>query len=150
MFEKMHDGAILPEVAHLGDAGWDLHADKPVTIAPGEYALVPTGVRALVPQGCVGLVCPRSGLAAKHGVTVLNAPGVVDSGYTGEVGVLLVNHGAQDFVVAAGDRIAQMVFLGAMVTVEMPSWPFDQPSEEALAAQANGERGDKGFGSTGV
>jgi len=100
----------LPAYAHPGDAGADLVAAESVTIAPGERAVVPTGVAMALPDGFVGLVHPRSGLAARLGVTVLNAPGTVDAGYRGEIMVILVNHDRQHPVrISRGDRIAQLV-----------------------------------------
>jgi dUTP pyrophosphatase len=100
----------VPSYAHPGDAGADLHAATDVTLAPGERALVPTGVALALPDGYVGLVHPRSGLAARHGITIVNAPGTVDAGYRGEVLVNLVNlDPREDFTVHRGDRIAQLV-----------------------------------------
>ena len=100
----------VPSYAHAGDAGADLHAATDVTLAPGERFLVPTGVALALPEGYVGLVHPRSGLAARHGVTVVNAPGTVDAGYRGEVLVNLVNLDPREpFSVRRGDRIAQLV-----------------------------------------
>lgn len=103
-------GLPVPAYAHEGDAGADLYAAVGVRLAPGERTLVPTGVAIALPPGYVGLVHPRSGLAARLGVTVLNAPGTVDAGYRGEILVNLVNHDAvQTAVIARGDRIAQLV-----------------------------------------
>jgi dUTP pyrophosphatase len=100
----------VPSYAHDGDAGADLHAATDVTLAPGERSLVPTGVALALPDGYVGLVHPRSGLAARHGVTIVNAPGTVDAGYRGEVLVNLVNLDPREpFSVRRGDRIAQLV-----------------------------------------
>ena len=100
----------LPSYAHPGDAGADLHAATDVVLAPGERALVPTGVALALPEGFVGLVPPRSGLAARHGITIVNAPGTVDAGYRGEILVNLVNLDRREpFTVRRGDRIAQLV-----------------------------------------
>src|ERR671931_213311 len=99
----------LPSYARAGDAGLDLHAAAAVTLAPGERALVPTGFAIAIPPGFAGFVLPRSGLALRHGITVLNAPGLIDAGYRGEVKALLVNHDARTQSVARGDRIAQLV-----------------------------------------
>jgi dUTP pyrophosphatase len=100
----------VPSYAHDGDAGADLHAATDVVLAPGERSLVPTGVALALPEGYVGLVHPRSGLAARHGVTIVNAPGTVDAGYRGEVLVNLVNLDPREpFSVRRGDRIAQLV-----------------------------------------
>lgn len=129
----------LPSYAHVGDAGADLHAAADVTLAPGQRALVGTGVACELPQGYAGFVHPRSGLAARHGVTVLNAPGTVDAGYRGEIKVNLVNTDvAQPVTVQRGDRIAQLV-VQAVAQVrfhEVDSLP-DAP------------RGADGHGSTG-
>lgn len=106
----LHPAAVPPTYAKDGDAGADLAAVAEVTLAPGERALVPTGVALAVPEGWVGLVHPRSGLAARHGISVVNAPGTVDSGYRGEVLVNLVNLDPREpFTVHPGDRIAQLV-----------------------------------------
>ncbi len=132
------DPAIpLPAYAREGDAGLDLSAAEPVTLAPGARRLVPTGLRVAIPGGHAGLVLPRSGLAQRSGVTVLNAPGLIDSGYRGEIGVLLVNHGAQAVTIGRGERIAQLVVqaVGRATLVEVAELP---PSE----------RGAGGFGST--
>jgi dUTP pyrophosphatase len=100
----------LPSYAHPGDAGADLRAAADLTLAPGERSLVPTGVALAIPDGWVGLVHPRSGLAAKHGISIVNAPGTVDAGYRGEILVNLINLDPRDaFTVRRGDRIAQLV-----------------------------------------
>jgi dUTP pyrophosphatase len=130
----------VPSKATDGAAAFDLCAADFVSIAPGDHALVPTGFAWQVPVGFVGLVCPRSGLALKCGVTVLNAPGVIDSDYRGEVGVILVNHGSSDFHIAPGDRIAQLLLtpaVGGCCVTEVP-----------LLGET--KRGAGGFGSTGV
>ncbi|MGJ4094736.1 dUTP diphosphatase [Corynebacterium macclintockiae] len=128
----------MPNIAHAGDAGLDLTTTQRVIIPPGEWELVPTGMRDLVPAKHVGLVCPRSGLAARHGVTVLNAPGVIDAGYEGEVKVILINHGVSRFVAEPGDKVAQLVVL------ELPGM------YEALQPVKGEARGGGGFGSTGA
>lgn len=128
-----------PTHANPSDAGADLFANETVTLAPGERALVGTGTAIALPDRTVGLVAPRSGLAAKHGITIVNAPGVIDSGYRGEVKVSLLNTDASEtYVVNAGDRIAQLLVM------PIPAVEF-VPVEELPA----GERGDAGFGSTG-
>ena len=100
----------MPSYAHPGDAGADLHAARDATLAPGERVLVPTGIALALPDGYVGLVHPRSGLAARHGITIVNAPGTVDAGYRGEILVNLVNlDPSEAFTVRRGDRIAQLV-----------------------------------------
>jgi dUTP pyrophosphatase len=130
----------LPSAQHPGDAGYDLHARVDVAIAPGARALVPTGFSMALPPGYAGFVQPRSGLALKHGITVLNAPGLVDAGYRDEIKVLLVNLDATEtFVIHRGDRIAQLV-VQAVVEVH---WAEVDELEGS-------RRGTGGFGSTGV
>lgn len=137
------EGLGLPAHAEPGSAGLDLRAavpdGAPVVLAPGAFALVPTGLQVALPPGTEGQVRPRSGLAMKHGVTVLNSPGTVDSSYRGEVGVLLVNHGSVPFTVVRGERIAQLV-VASYVPVRLV--PADTLDETA--------RGAGGFGSTGT
>lgn len=107
---RLDPGLPVPRYAHPGDAGADLHAACDLVLEPGERSLVPTGVALAIPQGYVGLVHPRSGLAARHGVTIVNAPGTVDAGYRGEILVNLVNLDPREaFRVSRGDRIAQLV-----------------------------------------
>ncbi|MGO3648973.1 dUTP diphosphatase [Agrococcus casei] len=131
-------GENTPEYAHPGDAGADLRASEAITLEPGDRALVATGIRIALPDGFVGLVHPRSGLAAKHGVTVLNTPGTIDAGYRGEVKVILANLGRESFSVEPGDRIAQLV----VQRVER--------AEFIRVEQLPGsDRGEGGFGSTG-
>ncbi|BCG76641.1 dUTP diphosphatase [Mesorhizobium sp. 113-3-3] len=137
------EGLPLPAYESAGAAGMDLRAavpdDRPLLILPGKRALVPTGLILEIPEGMEGQVRPRSGLAFKHGLTVLNSPGTVDSDYRGEVKVLLVNLGDEDFAVTRGMRIAQIVFAAVtQVTVE----------ERSLAGGT--ARGSGGFGSTGT
>jgi dUTP pyrophosphatase len=136
---KLKDEAVLPARAHDGDAGLDLYACEAAHIGPGERWSVGTGVAVEVPEGHAGLVLPRSGLAKKHGIALVNSPGLIDSGYRGEIRVLLLNTDpAEIFRVEPGDRIAQL----AIVPIA-----FAEPVErEALAESA---RGDGGFGSSG-
>jgi dUTP pyrophosphatase len=131
----------LPSAASPGSAGFDLRAavETDRVIRPGERALVPTGLVLEIPPGCEGQVRPRSGLALRHGIGILNAPGTIDSDYRGEVGVILINLGEAPFTVARGDRIAQLVFS----RLESVEW------EEADDLAGSG-RGEGGFGSTGV
>jgi dUTP pyrophosphatase len=129
----------LPTYAREGDAGLDLHAATPVTLAPGARALVRTGIAVAIPPGCAGFVLPRSGLALRHGVTVLNAPGLIDAGYRGELQVLLVNLDPRAAVtLERGERVAQLVIqrVEAAALVEVTELP-------------GSERGAGGFGSTG-
>ena len=138
-FRRLSEAARAPARAHDGDAGYDLHAAEPVVLGPGERASVGTGIAVAIPDGHAGLVLPRSGLAARHGISVVNAPGLIDAGYRGEVRVLLLNTDLQSaFEVAAGDRIAQLL----VVRVEGPQL------EEAGELDETG-RGGSGFGSTG-
>ena len=134
------DAALpLPAYARADDAGLDLQAAEAVTLAPGARALVPTGIALAIPAGFAGLVLPRSGLALRHGVTVLNTPGLVDAGYRGEVKVLLVNHGQLPVTLERGDRVAQLVVHRIERVVLAPV--------EELPDSA---RGTGGFGSSGV
>ena len=139
-------GLPLPERATPEAAGMDLRAAIPAgetwTLAPGERRLVPTGLVMAIPSGYEGQVRPRSGLAVKHGVTVLNAPGTIDADYRGEVQVILINHGAVPFAIQRGERIAQ--FLLAPV----PFWEWRPESEAATLGDT--ERGQGGHGSTGT
>jgi len=128
----------LPTRQTPQSAGLDLHANISVTIPKGEHTLVPTGIKVALLFGYEAQVRPRSGLARKHGVTVLNAPGTIDADYRGEVGVMLINHGAKDFAIQRGDRIAQLV----IAKVEMIDF---QEVDELPDTQ----RGDGGYGSTG-
>lgn len=130
----------LPRYARSGDAGLDLRSSSHVTIAPGERAVVPCGIKLAIPDGYAGLVIPRSGLAAKHGITIVNAPGLIDSGYRGEIKAVLLNTDAQEsFEVNPGDRIAQLVI------ISVPS--IELMEEEELNITS---RGECGFGSSGV
>lgn len=133
------DTAQSPRRAHDGDAGADLVADEDVVIAPGGRALVGTGIALALERGTVGLVHPRSGLAHRHGVTVLNAPGTIDFGYVGEVKVNLFNAGTDEFTVTRGMRIAQLV----IQRVELPAFTI-------VDELAPTDRGGAGHGSTGV
>jgi dUTP pyrophosphatase len=135
-------GLPLPAYQSAHAAGLDLLAavpeEAPMILAPGKHALVPTGLTIALPPGFEAQVRPRSGLAAKHGVTVLNSPGTIDADYRGEVGVLLINHGETPFTIRRGERIAQMV-IAAVVRAELV----------AVTSHSATERGSGGFGSTG-
>ncbi|MBN7792502.1 dUTP diphosphatase [Microbacterium esteraromaticum] len=131
--------ANVPAYAHPGDAGADLVSTEAVRLEPGERALVPTGVRIALPEGYAAFVVPRSGLAVKHGITVVNTPGTVDAGYRGEIKVTLLNTDSkQAYDVAVGDRIAQLIIM-----------PVVQARFEPVEALPDSVRGDGGFGSTG-
>jgi dUTP pyrophosphatase len=137
--KKVRDGAVVPVRAYNGDAGMDLAACERVELAPGARALVATGLAIAIPDGYAGYVQPRSGLAAKHGISIVNTPGLVDSGYRGELLVNLVNHDEkQPFVVEPGMRIAQLVIL------QVP--PVELVEVDDLPES---ERGVDGFGSSG-
>ena len=138
-FKKVHPDASLPSYAHPGDAGMDVRSVEDVELAPGARALVHTGLVMILPPGWEAQVRPRSGLALKHGVTVLNTPGTIDAGYRGEVGVILANLGDVAFPVRKGDRIAQIV-VAPVTTADI---------EEAEVVDET-DRGSGGFGSTGV
>jgi dUTP pyrophosphatase len=138
-FMRLTAAARPPVRAHGDDAGYDLHAAEAARIEPGARASVGTGIAIAIPGGHAGLVLPRSGLAARHGITLANAPGLIDAGYRGEVKVLLLNTDhSEPFSVAPGDRIAQLI----LVRVETP------PVEEVAELGAS-DRGEGGFGSSG-
>lgn len=136
--KKLSDDAVLPEYAHPGDAGLDLFANGDAEIGTGESAMIGTGIAIQVPAGTEAQIRPRSGLALKHAVTVLNTPGTIDEGYRGEVGVILINHGRGPFRVEKGMKIAQMV-------IE----PVTRVDVEEVAELSDSARGAGGFGSTG-
>ena len=136
---RLRSDAVLPARAYAADAGLDLVACERVELEPGERGIVPTGVAVAVPEGHAGFVLRRSGLAANHGVTVLNAPGLVDSGYRGEIRVILLNTDRRErFVVEPGTRVAQLVVL--------PVAPLEAVEVDALPGS---DRGEGGFGSSG-
>jgi dUTP pyrophosphatase len=137
---RLHEDAVLPERAYAGDAGLDLAACARHELGPGERALVGTGLAVAVPEGYAGFVQPRSGLAARHGISVVNSPGLVDSGYRGEIRVALLNTDAREpFVVEPGMRIAQLVVLAV---------PEVEPIEVEQLPES--ERGARGFGSSRI
>ena len=138
-FRKIHPDAVLPSYAHPSDAGMDVRSVAELVIPPGGRALVPTGLVVLLPPLYEAQVRPRSGLALKHGVTVLNTPGTIDSGYRGEIGVILANFGDAPFKIAKGDKVAQLVIA-----------PVTQPEIVETAEVDETDRGAGGFGSTGV
>lgn len=138
-FKRIHPDATLPAYAHASDAGMDVRSVEDLTIPAGRRALVHTGLVMELPLGYEAQVRPRSGLALKHGITVLNTPGTIDAGYRGEVGVILANFGDADFAVKKGDKIAQIVIA-----------PVTQPEIVEVADVNATDRGTGGFGSTGV
>ena len=136
--KKLNGNAIIPTRQTANSAGYDLYASEDVTVAAHKYAAVGTGISVEMPNNIEGQVRPRSGLAFKHGITVLNSPGTIDADYRGEIRVCLINHGETEYAVHAGDRIAQIVFAAVA------------PTELMEAAQlGETERGEGGFGSTG-
>ena len=137
--EKIDKSVELPKYAHPGDAGMDVCANEDIEIPEHDWALVHTGIKVAVPEGFEMQVRPRSGLALKHGITVLNTPGTIDSGYRGEVGVILMNHNNKHFAIKKGDRIAQLV-IAPVISVRIVEGNVDKATE----------RGEGGFGSTGV
>lgn len=138
-FKRIHPDAVLPSYAHPSDAGMDVRSVDDLVIPPGKRALVHTGLVMLLPPMYEAQVRPRSGLALKCGVTVLNTPGTIDSGYRGEVGVILANFGDADFQVKKGDKIAQIVVA-----------PVTQPEIMETDTIDDTDRGAGGFGSTGI
>ena len=138
-FKRVDPAAVLPAYARPGDAGMDLCACEEAVLRPGERRLVRTGLVMELPQGAEAQVRPRSGLALKHGVTLLNAPGTIDAGYRGEIGVILVNLGQEPFAVRAGMRVAQMVVA-----------PVARAEVAEVAEVSGTERGAGGFGSSGL
>lgn len=141
LVRQVRGAVALPTYATADAAGLDLRAaiDEPVVLAPGERGLVPTGLALAIPRGYEGQVRPRSGLALRHGVTVVNSPGTIDADYRGEVGIVLVNHGNEPFTVNPGDRIAQLV-LAPVLRAEL----------ELVDELPETERGVGGYGSTGL
>lgn len=140
-FRRLVPGARAPSRAHEGDAGYDLRSVEEAELPPGERALVGTGISVAVPDGYAGLVLPRSGLAVRHGISLVNTPGLIDSGYRGEIKVPLINHDAREtFRVEPGMRVAQLVLVRAAAA--------DFVEVELLEAGSDG-RGEGGFGSSG-
>jgi dUTP pyrophosphatase len=138
--EVLITASVIPNYSHPGDAGADLHSTEAVVLAPGERALLGTGVSIALPDGYAAFVVPRSGLAAKHGITVVNSPGTVDAGYRGEIKVTVLNTDrTEPYSIGAGDRIAQLVI---MPVVRAEFIPVDR--------LPGSQRGEGGFGSTGL
>jgi dUTP pyrophosphatase len=136
---RLDERAVLPTRAHHGDAGLDLYALEPAVLEPGRRASVGTGIAVEIAPGHAGLVLPRSGLAARHGISIVNAPGLIDAGYRGELRVLLLNTDReQPFEIAAGSRIAQLVIVAVALPVPVQ-----------VQALKESERGEGGFGSSG-
>ncbi|MGK7921541.1 MAG: dUTP diphosphatase [Trichodesmium sp.] len=137
--KKLDESAIIPFYAHQGDAGLDLFSIDELTINPGESKLIHTGISIELPSGTEAQIRPRSGLALKHQITVLNTPGTIDETYRGEIGIILINHGKHSFQVTKGMKIAQMV-IASVLSVKV----------EEVAQLSTTERDISGFGSTGI
>lgn len=138
-FVLLNQNAKVPQKSHDDDAGFDLFAVEEFVLHPREYACIPTGLSIELPSGTEAQIRPRSGLAAKHGVTVLNTPGTIDAGYRGEIKVILINHGKEDLSIHPGMRIAQMVIK-----------PVHEISFTEVLVLQESARGEGGFGSSGV
>ena len=136
---KLNPSAVVPHYAHAGDAGLDLFAVEETEILPGETKLIKTGIAIALPPGTEAQIRPRSGLALKHSITVLNSPGTVDAGYRGEVAIILINHGKKAFHIVPGMKAAQMVVTSII-----------QPKVTVVKELDNTSRDIKGFGSTGA
>jgi dUTP pyrophosphatase len=138
--EVLINASIIPQYAHPGDAGADLHAAESLVLAPGMRALVSTGVSIALPDGYVAFVVPRSGLATKHGISIVNSPGTVDAGYRGEIKVTPLNTDlTESFAISAGDRIAQLIIM-----------PVSRATFIPVEKLPGSQRGEGGFGSTGL
>jgi dUTP pyrophosphatase len=139
LVKLLDEGVSVPEYKHPGDAGLDLPSRIDIVIEPGERAMVPTGLAVAIPNGYAGLVLPRSGLAVRHGIGLVNSPGLIDSGYRGEVAVVLINTDkTQPFRISRGDRIAQLMIQ-----------KVEEVAVVAVEDLADSQRGAGGFGSTG-
>lgn len=138
-FVKLREGAHIPQKAHEDDAGFDLYASEDFLLKAHSFGCVPTAISMELPRGTEAQVRPRSGLAAGHGITVLNAPGTIDAGYRGEVKVILINHGDNDFEITAGMRIAQLVISSVI-----------NASFVEVSSLDRSDRGEGGFGSSGT
>ena len=138
-FLRLDPELSVPHRVHHSDAGMDLHARSDAVIAPGEWAMIPTGIAVAIPEGHAGLVAPRSGLAARHGISVVNGPGVIDAGYRGEIKVILINHGAESLEINRSDRVAQLLVV-----------PVALPELVEVEDLPDSSRGAGGFGSSGA
>lgn len=136
--EKINEKAIIPSYANEGDAGLDLYSVEKLVLAPGGRGLVHTGIKIELPKSTEAQIRPRSGLALKNGISLVNSPGTIDEGYRGEIGVIVINHGLESFTVEEGMKIAQMVI--------KPVWRVEV---EEVSSLSDSERGEKGYGSSG-
>lgn len=139
-FNKLQKDAKIPSYSKIGDAGMDLSSIEEVSIPASEKLIIKTGIRVVIPKGTVGLICPRSGLASRYGITVVNSPGILDQGYRGEIMVALINHSKCNYVVKKGDRIAQLVITPFINCEILETEDFYEDTE----------RGTGGFGSSGI
>jgi len=137
--KKLREDAIIPSYAHEDDAGVDLHSCEEHILNPGERVLVKTGLSVSIPRNFEAQIRPRSGLALKHGISIVNTPGTIDSGYRGEIGIIVINHGKDVFKIEKGKKIAQMVFK-----------EIEQVEFEEVDELDSSNRGEGGFGSTGL
>lgn len=137
--ERVNEKAIVPNYAHDGDAGLDLYSIDELALSPGERALIHTGIKIQLPKNTEAQIRPRSGLALKHGISLVNSPGTIDEGYRGEIGIIVINHGNEVFKVEEGMKIAQMVI--------KPVWRVEV---EEVNEMSETDRGAKGYGSSGI
>lgn len=137
--KRINKAAIIPKYAHQGDAGLDLYSIEDKLLSSGDRCIIKTGIIIELPQGTEAQIRPRSGLAIKHGITLLNTPGTIDEGYRGEIGIIVINHGKEDFNITKGMKIAQMV-IQKVLTVDIIE-------ESELTTSV---RGKNGFGSSGI
>ncbi len=137
--KKIKESAILPHYAHKGDAGVDIYSIENYVLRPGQRILVSTGLSMAIPKGYEGQIRPKSGLALKHGITTCNSPGTIDSGYRGEIRVIVINHGSEEFKIEKETKIAQMIFN-----------KVEEAEFEEVEELENTRRGNEGFGSTGL
>jgi dUTP pyrophosphatase len=138
-FKKVHPEAIIPKFQKDGDAGLDIHAIEDFILNPGEHSLIGTGLKIEIPKGFEAQVRPRSGLALKNKITILNSPGTIDSGYRGDIGIMLMNHSKEKFEIKKGDRVAQLIIA-----------KHETPEIIEVNELEDSERGEGGFGHTGV
>lgn len=136
---KLNNNAVLPKYAHVNDAGMDLFSTDNAIVMPGEIKLIHTGIAIELPDDVEAQIRPRSGLAFKNGITVLNSPGTIDAGYRGEIGIIIINHGKESFEINVGTKIAQMVIT-----------PIIHATIQEVVELEESDRGNSGFGSTGI
>lgn len=137
--KRLKENAIIPQYAHVNDAGMDLFSTDNAIVIPGEIKLIHTGIAIELPDDVEAQIRPRSGLALKNGITVLNSPGTIDAGYRGEIGIIIINHGKESFEINVGTKIAQMVIT-----------PIIHATIQEVVELEESDRGNSGFGSTGI